>query len=159
MHAWVPHAWLVGGFGPAPEQSPSATTVDETCSKHTTVRVCVPPPHSAEQVPNALGCHTYTGHGCVLQACEVAGFTPAHEASGASRLRLSRHTTVRVCVPPPQVAEHVLNGPVWNEKVRAGSMVLLGTHAWFTHWLVAPQLTPFAMSMLPDELMNEVQEV
>ena len=40
----------------------------------------------------------------------------------------------------------------------ACAMVLLGTHAWFTHWLVAPQLTPFAMSMLPDEPMNEVQE-
>ncbi len=112
MHACVPHAWLVGGFVPLPLHKASATTVAPVCSKHTTVRVCVPPPQSAEQVLNALGCHTYTGHGWVLQACEVGGFTPAHDASGASRLRLSRHTTVRVCVPPLHVAEQVLKGPV-----------------------------------------------
>lgn len=104
----------VAGFTPAPAHCPSATVAIVGCSTHVTERVCVPPPHMTEHVPNALLTHWYV-HGCTEQLCDVAGFgpAPAHCTSVAAVIEpSSRHVTVLVCVPGPHTVEHVPNAPV-----------------------------------------------
>jgi hypothetical protein len=54
-------------------------------------------------------------HDCVLQAWEVTGLGPASEQNESATVLfeiVSRHTTVRACVPPPHVTEQVLKEPL-----------------------------------------------
>jgi len=51
--------------------------VPAAVSRHTTVRVCVPPPHVAEHVPQSEKPHEYVVHASVLHDWRVAGMAPA----------------------------------------------------------------------------------
>ena len=45
-------------------------------------------------------------HACVLQDWEVDGFVVVQDESEVRAPSFRRHSTVRVCVPPPQESEH-----------------------------------------------------
>ena len=67
-HACVLHVWELAGRGPAEAHNVSDTTAPLPCSMHVTGRVCVPPPHVAEQALKVPVCHAYVAHACVLHA-------------------------------------------------------------------------------------------
>lgn len=57
MHACRLQLCDAAGFVPAPEHCASAAVVIDVSSRHVTVRVCVPGPHTVEHVLNALVTH------------------------------------------------------------------------------------------------------
>jgi hypothetical protein len=123
----VLHVCDVDGLGPALLHNVSATTMPVPCSMHATVRVCVPPPHATEHAANALACHAYVGHACVLHVCDVDGLGPAplHNVSATTMpVPCSMHVTVRVCVPPPHAIEHVPNALACHAYVGGHACVL-----------------------------------
>ena len=129
------HDWLVDGLVPAPS---ALQTLSETVTPlrwQTTFRDCVPEgPQDALQEPSekeqtrAVSNQRRNGNilikenapqppvtqvaqPCVLQDCDVAGLVPEHWES-LTTLPLIMHRTVRVCVPPSQVAEQLLHEPI-----------------------------------------------
>jgi len=106
----VPQVWLVAGLETVLLQNESATVLLEP-SRQVTERVWVPPPHEAEQLPKLPDDQLNT-HAAVLQACTEAGGGEGLQKDAATGVEdADRQVTVRVCVPPPQLAEHVLKVP------------------------------------------------
>lgn len=101
------------------------------------VRLWVPPPHVFEHIPNSLQSFhwqsTGTGHACSLQAW-VSLIGPWHSIppfdAGVFTVR------VRLCVPPPQVFEHVPNALQSFHSQSTGTGHACSLHAWLS--LVGP---------------------
>jgi len=86
-------------------------------------RLCdwVPPPQVVEHAdigPHALTTQS-TGHARVLQGSDAAGFVVLLHCSSLP----SEHVTSRVRVPPPHLAEHSENNPVFQNG-----------HCWVLHF-------------------------
>ena len=93
--------------------------------KHVTLRVRVPPPHVSEHEPNdpSENAYVYATLGTVvnvvqaqlLHVPDVEGFVPEQYESDTLWPSERLQVTERVCVPPPQDAEHDPHEPVEYE--------------------------------------------
>jgi len=84
--------------------------------RHPTRAYCSPPPQGCVQLEKGVAKpHAYTGHASVLHAW-LSGAWPSGLTAAAAHLLASvarpvlesMHVSVRLCTPPPQLAEHEL---------------------------------------------------
>jgi hypothetical protein len=96
-------------------------TIELPSATQTTERERYPGPQAALQAPQSPTiAQVCSGHGTLLHACSKAGAVPrpaaVHASGGDTAPVLSRHVTVRVCVPPPHAAEQEVHSPVAHPK-------------------------------------------
>lgn len=97
--------WLAAGLASVHSASDTSALLLE---RHTTLRVCTPAPHVAEQLDHSLEVQVnFSGQSCVLQGTFVSGRTLVHISSGTTTLpTLDMQVRLRSCRPPPHVTGH-----------------------------------------------------
>ncbi len=82
-------------------------------------QACLLLKHTSEKSPMKYENVDIAGQACAKQGCEDVGFTPVHIVSDTvAPVAISWHTTIRVCVPSPQVTEHAPYVPVAYLKLQ-----------------------------------------